>query len=342
MPRKRARKEDHWLPPRVYRGRSAYEWHPKTGGAVRLCGLDASEADVWLMYRAALGEVSIKHCQWLADQYFSSAEFEGLAQRTQKDYKSYWKRLAKTFGKMLVASVRPEHVRQYMDLRGRQSVAMANKEKKLFSIVMRYGFERGHLKENPCEPVKNFKEKPRDKYISDAEYNDFYKHAEPMCQIMMEISYTCAARGQDVRKITMADIQKDGLLIVQAKTGKKQLKLWSKRLTAAINRAKQIRADRLKGSKTSLYLLVTATGGPYTEYGMKSIWRRARAAYYAATEKNIDWTFHDIKAKAISDYQGDKQHFSGHKSRAMMERYNRSIDRVEVLDFPKKRASKSK
>ena len=342
MPRKRERKEDHWLPPRVYRGRSAFEWHPKSGGAVRLCALDASEADVWLSYRAALGEISIKNCQWLADLYFGSAEYNALAPRTKIDYKAYWKRLAKSFGKVLATAVKPEHVRQYMDLRGQQSVSMANKEKKLFRIIMRYGFERGHVKENPCDPVKNFKEKPRDKYISDTEYQDFYQLAEPMCQVMMEISYVCAARGQDVRKITMADIQKDGLLIVQAKTGKKQLKLWSGRLQGVINRAKDIRAERLKGTKSSIYLLVTSTGGPYTEYGMKSIWRRARANYLEQTGKSIDWTFHDIKAKAISDYQGDKQAFSGHKSRAMMERYNRSIDKVEVLDFPKKTTGRKK
>jgi integrase len=338
MPRKRARKQDHWLPPRVYRGRSAFEWHPKTGGAVRLCKLDASESDVWLAYRVALGEINIKSCQWLADLYFASAEFKGLATRTRTDYKAYWKRLGKTFGKVLAVSVKPEHVRKYMDLRGAESIAMANKEKKLLSIIMRYGYERGHIKDNPCDSVKNFKEVPRDKYITDEEYQAFYEHAEPILQVIMDLSYICAARGQDVRKITLSDIQKDGLFIQQGKTGKKQLKLWNPRLREAVARAKTIRETRLKIG--SIFLVIAQGGAPYSESGLKSLWRRARAAYTKATKKDIDWTFHDIKAKAISDYEGDKQNFSGHKSRAMMERYNRSVDRVEVLDFPKKESEK--
>ena len=49
------------------------------------------------------------------------------------------------------------------------------------------------------------------------------------------------------------------------------------------------------------------------------------------------FTFHDIKAKGISDYeQGDKQLFSGHKTRKAMEVYNRRIQEVAALD-PKKR-----
>tara|TARA_B110000444_G_scaffold117435_1_gene110495 strand:+ start:856 stop:1011 length:156 start_codon:yes stop_codon:yes gene_type:complete len=47
----------------------------------------------------------------------------------------------------------------------------------------------------------------------------------------------------------------------------------------------------------------------------------------------MDWTFHDLKAKAISDFQGDKQEFSGHKSRLQMEKYNRTADNVRVIDF---------
>jgi len=42
-----------------------------------------------------------------------------------------------------------------------------------------------------------------------------------------------------------------------------------------------------------------------------------------------------LKAKGISDYLGDKQHFSGHKTASMMETYNRTADVVDIID-PKK------
>ena len=44
------------------------------------------------------------------------------------------------------------------------------------------------------------------------------------------------------------------------------------------------------------------------------------------------FSLHDLKAKGISDYEGDKQYFSGHKTKAMAERYNRTPDNVEVLE----------
>lgn len=334
-PRNRKKKSDQWMPPRVYRGKSAYEFHPKSGGAVRLCGLDASEAEVWTRYRLALGEIQAKTCQWLADKYFASHEFKQLSPRTRRDYANYWKRLRSVFGEQLADSVRPEHVRQYMDLRGDKSPAMANKEKKLFAILMRYGHERGVISANPCDTVKSFKERGRDRYVTDAEYTDLFQYADPALQVMMEISYTCAARGQDVRKIAMNDIQADGLYIEQAKTGKKQLKLWSKRLREAVNRAKELRRQRLKAT-SSMFLIVTPSGGPYSADGLNSLWRRARYRRMEVTATDIDWTFHDIKAKSISDYEGDKQGFSGHRDRSMMERYNRSVDRVRALDTPRK------
>lgn len=42
-PRKRTK--DKWLPQRVYKGKSAYEYHPKEGGAIRLCGFEGDKQD---------------------------------------------------------------------------------------------------------------------------------------------------------------------------------------------------------------------------------------------------------------------------------------------------------
>jgi len=48
-------------------------------------------------------------------------------------------------------------------------------------------------------------------------------------------------------------------------------------------------------------------------------------------------TFHDVKAKAISDYQGssnDKQLFSGHKKESQVLVYDRKIKVSPSLDRP--------
>ena len=53
----------------------------------------------------------------------------------------------------------------------------------------------------------------------------------------------------------------------------------------------------------------------------------------------MDFTFHDIKAKAISDVAGssrDKQRISGHKTEAQVAAYDRSIEIVPAVDSVKK------
>ncbi|KAA5637656.1 integrase, partial [Pseudomonas aeruginosa] len=54
MPRPRQNKDDAWMPPRVYLGRSAYEYHPKGGGNIRLCDKTSTQAQVWSAWEALM------------------------------------------------------------------------------------------------------------------------------------------------------------------------------------------------------------------------------------------------------------------------------------------------
>lgn len=50
-----------------------------------------------------------------------------------------------------------------------------------------------------------------------------------------------------------------------------------------------------------------------------------------------DFTFHDLKAKGISDYEGrgrDKQLFSGHKTEGQVLIYDRKVKISPILDVP--------
>lgn len=335
-PSSRKNKKDNWLPPRVYRGKYKYEWHPKSGGSKVLCPLDATEAQVWTAYREALGQ-GVRDVEWLTNKYLSSKQFLRLKPNTQCGYNECWKKLKPVFAHVTAKKIRPHHIRRYMDERGKKTEVRANKERRFLSNVFGYGFERDWVSLNPCIGVKPFLEEPRDKYITDDEYYSFYEAAEPIVRVFMELSYINAARGQDVRKITLKDINDIGLYIQQKKTGKKQIKLLNDRLRAAVALAHEVRKERLKKNVDCMFLVITRNGTPYSVSGLKSLWRRARESYFNKTQINIDWTYHDIKAKGISDYEGDKRSFSGHKTHSMMERYNRSPDAVEVIDFPAKR-----
>lgn len=314
--RPRKNKADQKLPPRVYRGKSAYEYHPKGGGAIRLCGLDAALSIVWRNYEALLAQQPVHNSfKAIADKYLTSAQHKEKARVTQKGYEKHCKRLTNVFGHMAADKIQPKHIRQYLDKRGRQSKSLANHEVRTLSVIFSYAYERGMVKSNPRKGVKLFTEKPRDKYIEQHEYQAVYDHAPPMIKAAMEIAYRCGARKADIIKLTRFDVKDDGLFIWQQKTGKKQIKEWTKELRAAID---SVISDK------SQYIIHTSSGGRYTSDGFDSAWQRTKAKAKTASGLELNFTFHDLKARGVSDYEGDKKKFSGHESDRMVQAvYNR-------------------
>jgi len=90
------------------------------------------------------------------------------------------------------------------------------------------------------------------------------------------------------------------------------------------------------------YLFVDKNGQRITGDKLRQWWRKARdnaerKMREAKLNLNIcfDFTFHDIKAKSISDVEGtdqDKQNFSGHKTRSQMKVYDRKTPIVNTHD----------
>ncbi len=70
--------------------------------------------------------------------------------------------------------------------------------------------------------------------------------------------------------------------------------------------------------------------------GFNSRWRKAKIeAQELYPHLSFDFTFHDLKAKGISDLKGnlyEKQAISGHKNVEQTARYDRKIAVVPVVD----------
>lgn len=356
-PRGRKKPADAWMPPRVYQGKSAYEWRPRGGGCVRLCRLDSPREDVWDAYRKAKLEreqSATVTIGTMLDKFMLSDQFSGLKLNTRKDYRQCEKKIRAVFGAAAPETVTAPIVRKFMDKRGQTSKTRANREKALLSTMWGWCFERGiTAMPNPCDKVKPFKELPRERYVADEEYDAVFQIAPLHIQIAMEIAYLCAARQGDVLDLRKgrkdqsqpdkgqnAVILEQGIYIRQGKTGKRQIKLWTPRLRAAVKAA-----EKLNSTISSVYLIHTRQGQRYTASGFKAMWRRVLETWLSerdeegkitnkAKANHPHWyTFHDLKAKGVSDYeQGDKQEFSGHQSRGQMERYNRRIQEITALD----------
>lgn len=323
MPRKRSA-DDAWMPPRVYAGKSAYEYRPKIGPYIRLAPLSATRSELWAAYERLEGEAQ-NTVGRLFDLYLGSPQFKLLAARTQKDYEIYSKKLKAVFGHMDPNKVTAPDVRRYMDLRSAR--VQANREKAFFATAMAWGLERGYCKNNPIRDVKKHKETPRDRYITDDEYNAIYAAAAPHVKAAMEISYLCAARKGDVLALTESQLKLEGIFIRQGKTGKKQIKQWTQRLRDAVELAKS-QPSTIK----TMVIIHDANGQRFVERRFDEHWAKARESAGLA---DADIHFHDIKAKAISDYEGDKQKFSGHKSAQMVSGvYDRKTHIVETINRP--------
>lgn len=321
------------MPPRVYLGRSAYEYHPKGGGNIRLCDKSCTQAQVWTAWEALINDRPDDSVfAGLVDKFFKSGDFFELAAETQKDYRKYSRKVLDVFGKMPPDSVKPEHVRKYLDIRGVKSRTQANREKAFMSRVYRWAYERGYAKGNPTKGVKQFKEIGRDRYITHEEYNALYSVAPDVVRVAMELAYLCCARQNDVLEMKKSQLIAEGILIKQSKTAVAQIKAWSERLNAAITMAKAL---PLNDGMSSLYVIHQASGHKYTRDGFNSRWRKAKEEAKAQyPHLSFDFTFHDLKAKGISDLQGniyEKQAISGHKNVEQTARYNRKIEVVPVV-----------
>ncbi|XEH57637.1 tyrosine-type recombinase/integrase [Edwardsiella tarda] len=334
MTRARKNKDDAWMPPRVYMGRSAYEFHPKNGGNIRLCDHTATQAQVWAAWEALINErPDVTTLTGLVERFFKSPDFFELALETQKDYRKYSQKILSVFGKMPSDAIRPEHVRRYMDKRGLKSHTQANREKAFMSRVYRWAYERGYVKGNPTKGVRQFKEPGRDRYITHQEYQALYSVAPDVVRVAMELAYLCCARQNDILNMMKSQFLPEGIMIKQSKTAVGQIKAWSPRLHEAIKLAGTL---PLSLGKSTLYVIHQSSGHKYTRDGFNSRWRQAKkTAKEQYPELDVNFTFHDLKAKGIADRKGniyEKQAISGHKNVEQTARYNRKIPIVPTVD----------
>lgn len=334
MPKKRTDPSLDWLPPRVYKHRENWTYCPKDGGRIKLCAITATKLEVLKRYEQVKDDkekgVFFKH---IIDDFFKSDAFLELSQKTRKDYEGYRKTIASVFGKMRPNAIAAHHVRLFMDKlaktrgkNGKPANSTANRHKACLQKICSWAYQYGKLKQNPCVGVSKLHEKARDKYISDQEYDAVLKFAHPACQAAMEISYLCMARIGDVISLTEKDILEEGIFIEQGKTGKKQIKSWSPRLRAAVNKARGLPLN--KGMCT-IFLFHKTDGSPYAKRTIQMQFEKARK------ESGLSgFTFHDLKAKGISDFDGtlaDKKHAAGHTTEQQTRSYDRKVSVVKPV-----------
>lgn len=318
----RKRTKNNWLPPCTYIEDGAVYYRKGKGKRKRLCSVEEPKVKVWIAYEK-LTETTDHSFKQLALEYFQSEKFQRLAPRTRRDYQNHYARVCEyetvygNFAEIDRNLITPGMMTTYLDKR--RAKTQGNRELAFVSAVFAWGFARDKCKINPCLGVQRNPEKPRERYVTDQEYNAVYQAAKPWyIQPMMEFAYLCRMRETEILNMTKADILEKGIDTRRVKGSNDTITLWSDRLRYAVDRC-----IKRSSQVDSVYLFHNGKGGRITQSAFQSAWQRLIKSC------PVDpFTFHDLKAKGMTD-SGNKK-AGGHKTEQAANVYMRGKDEVDA------------
>jgi site-specific recombinase XerD len=204
-----------------------------------------------------------------------------LAPKTQKEYAAALERIRAVFGRVLIGKLDSGMVSQYLARRGG---VKANREMAALSSVYSWAMRQGFAVDNPCHGVRRNPEKPRDRYISNLEFGAALRATTPAARDLMLAAYFTGLRQGDLRKLTAENLGREGILLTEGKGQKRVVVVWSPPLRKLVDRARsRSRCNRV---------FTNCQGEPWSLWAVQSFMRRLQ----------VDWNFHDIRAKAESDH----------------------------------------
>lgn len=325
----RPRKSHKHLPKYVSVLGASYWYRPTHGEHVRICKVgDESTLYRWLADK--LEPISNDKLTTLAvcfDRYEREV-LPGLAPRTQKDYRRALRVLRAEFGDRSPNSVQPRDIGRFLDVD--KGKIHRNRQVAVLSAVYTKMVGRWYVADrNPCTAVERNPSHKRTRYVTDEEFRTVYEAMPPRVQVAMELALLTGQRQGDLLALRWESVSSEGVYFQQGKTGKRLLVGMSPALEAVL-----VRAKRMVPQLPREYVIRTAEGSPYTPEGFRAIWQRRMRRLVASGKLKARFTFHDLRAKSVSDSGSLDEAFerAGHTSMAMTRGvYDRGIRKVKPL-----------
>ena len=315
------RKSGTNLPKRVYQKHGAYwfvdvrnKWHR----------LGATETE---MYRALadLLEASPTGTMGALFEKYAREVLPKKAKKTAKVQGQEITRLAKVFGHMRPEDVQPTDCWTYYTKRG--SGSAAHHEVRLLSHVFTWAMRWGITKTNPARGLGLKTPAPRKRYVTDEEYLAVRKLASPMLGYAMDLALLTALRQGDILSLERRNLTAAGVAVQTEKTGKGLLFPWAPELKATTDACLKERPQVRR------FLICRRDGKPMSSSGFQTLWQRLMTKAVAAGVERF--TFHDLRAKSISDASSlaEGQLRAGHADPRITQKvYRRLPETVAILD----------
>lgn len=238
---------------------------------------------------------------------------QGVNTRRQRDWQL--DKLKASFGKMIPESVTTRHVYRFLDEYGADAPVSANRMVSLLHRVFVKAIRWGYVSANPAQGVEKHEERPRRRYITDAEYAMLLQAVPPHVARAVELAYLTGQRVGDLISLKWGQVQADGIHLVQAKTGTELIIERSQELDALL--------ERCRGGKVvGRHVLVDDNGQPFNYWGVANPFRKTVKALQAAGKLTDRITFHDLRRKAGSDVDADSE-LLGHLDKRTRDRVYR-------------------
>lgn len=234
MPPQRRRTNKH-LPERVYQKHNAFYYVDKNNKWHKL-GKTLPEAMIKWVEFMEHPEIIMTMDQ-LFDRYLKEIAPK-KAKKTFYENTRYINNLRNVFGHLNATQITPIDVYRYLDIRGKNALVAANREKSLLSHIFSTAIRWGVVTVNPCRDVSTHRERPRDRYIEDWEFTAVNQLASPLLACLINFAYLTALRRGDILSIKLSDMTDEGIKIKTNNTGKKLLIIWTNDLRKVVNNTK--------------------------------------------------------------------------------------------------------
>ena len=241
-----------------------------------------------------------------------------LAPKTLTGYESSARRILEWAGPVFLDELSKRDVRLW--LHARSAAVSANRDIALLRAAYSHAVECGWCEANPATGVRRRTERPRRRVATPAELRTLAENATPMWRAILATAVLTGMREGELRLLRRDALTDEGILLTRPKTGAESLIEWTPALREAIGAA--LSAQRIE----SLYVVPSRKGGPFTEHGFRTAWRRLcdRAGVGGLQFRDLRRT-----AATIAATLEDARDLLGHTSTAITRRVYRTRNRVK-------------